>query len=358
LLFDGAKNTQKHKSTLKMFLFLAKMRYHILMQKEESKMSFSKQVKEELLQIGMDDDDMALAFLCGVVRSVGNIQVQDGQFSIIVVTDVVQLYEYCNKIFKQLYGDYAELEIVEKSIINKTTYYSIKFPTQSARQILQDIGLWNPTDPQNQLQNQVDQHILKNQDCIIAFIRAVFLTCFTSSIKLSEVASQKSNTGYHLEFTSHNKGFLDEFSQILASQGIFARTVQRKNLHVLYLKDAGSISDLLALVGANQAVLDLQNEMIARQLRSTVNRQINCLSANLDKTVGANAKQLEAIEIINSTIGLEALSEELQEVALLRLANTEESLQELVKLSGLTLTKSGINHRMRKIIKIAQELKE
>lgn len=321
-------------------------------------MSFSKQVKEEILLGSIEDDDVALAFLCGVVRSIGNIEVHQGQFSIYVVTDVAPLYDYCNQILKKLYGDYAELEITEKSLINKTLYYSIKFPDHSAAQILQDIGVWQPAQGGYSLATEVDSHILKNQECTIAYIKAVFLTCSTNSIKISEKASEKSTTGYHLEFTSHDKLFLTEFSEILSAQGIFARLVERKNLHVLYLKDASSISDLLALVGATEGVLALQNEMIARELRNSVNRQINCLSANLDKTVGANAKQLEAIEIINSTIGLEALTDELQEVALLRLANTEESLQDLVNLSGLKLTKSGINHRMKKIIKIAEELKD
>ena len=161
-----------------------------------------------------------------------------------------------------------------------------------------------------------------------------------------------------MEFTSHSKEFLDELSHILATQNIFARLATRKHTFVLYLKDAGSISDLFALIGANNAVLILQNEMATREVRNAVNRQINCLSANISKTVGANAKQVEAIEIISSTRGLEALSEELEEVALLRLANTEESLQDLVKLSGLKLTKSGINHRMRKILKIAEQLRD
>ena len=92
-------------------------------------------------------------------------------------------------------------------------------------------------------------------------------------------------------------------------------------------------------------------------MRNAVNRQTNCLSANISKTVSANMKQLEAIDIIDSTIGIDSLPSELQDVVLLRLANTEESLSELVRLNP-NLTKSGLNHRFRKLIKLAEELKE
>ena len=115
---------------------------------------------------------------------------------------------------------------------------------------------------------------------------------------------------------------------------------------------------LLALLGANKAVLDLSNEIVTRELRNKVNRQVNCINANINKTVEASLKQVAAINTIIKTIGLESLSEDLQEVAVLRLANQEESLDELLKLSTIKLTRSGLNHRFRKIMKIASTLEE
>lgn len=321
-------------------------------------MSFSKQVKEELLKTQIEDDDSSLAFLCGIIKAIGKIELLPNGAEITLDTDVSGLYDYCNSILKHLYGDYAELEITEKAVINKTLYYNIKFPSNSAQQILIDTGIIKLTNKGYEINEELDEHLFNNQESVIAYIKACFLASSTNSIKISEVASIKSTSGYHLEFTSHDKVFLSKLNEILASQGILAKLVERKNLFVLYLKDASGISDLLALIGADDAVLTLQNEIATREVRNSVNRQINCFSANITKTVGANAKQLEAIEVISSTIGLESLSEELEEVALLRLANTEESLADLVKLSGLKLTKSGVNHRMRKILKIAEELKD
>ena len=111
-------------------------------------------------------------------------------------------------------------------------------------------------------------------------------------------------------------------------------------------------------MGANQSVLELSDEMAKRGLRNTVNRQVNCINANISKTVEASLKQIHAINYINKKIGLDSLPEDLQEVAVLRLANPQESMEELLKLSTIKLTKSGLNHRFRRILKIADILKD
>ena len=111
-------------------------------------------------------------------------------------------------------------------------------------------------------------------------------------------------------------------------------------------------------MGANKCVLDLTNEIVTRELRNKVNRQVNCINANINKTVEASLKQVAAINTIINTIGLESLPEDLQEIAVLRLANQEESLDELLKLSTIKLTRSGLNHRFRKLLKIASTLEE
>lgn len=321
-------------------------------------MSFSKEIKKELLELALADDDEAFAFLSGIIASIGNVEFKKDSAKISVTTDVEGLYDFLNEILKMLYGDFAEMEIVEKSIINKTLYYNILFPEDKSLDILKDIGLLELKKTGFELKKQLDTHILNTEENIIAFLRAVFLTSSTNSIRISEKAEEKTVSGYHLEFTSHSEQFIDQLSDILANCNILARKIERKKLFVLYLKDSQSISDLLAFLGADNSVLVLQNEIVTRQKRNFVNRQINFISANISKTVNANSNQLKAIETIATTIGLDALAEELQEVALLRLANQEESLSDLVKLSSLNLTKSGINHRMRKILKIAEELED
>ena len=191
-----------------------------------------------------------------------------------------------------------------------------------------------------------------------AFIKGAYVGCATSSIKLSELGSRLPTTGYHVEFASHKRQFLENLSKMLEFFSIFPKISLRKKIFVLYIKDSESIKDLLALVGANECVMDLSDEMAKRDLRNTVNRQVNCINANINKTVEASLKQISAINYINNKIGLESLPEDLQEVAILRLANPQESMEELLKLSTIKLTKSGLNHRFRRILRIAEFLKE
>ena len=163
-----------------------------------------------------------------------------------------------------------------------------------------------------------------------AFLRGAYVGCATSSIRLSELGSQTPTTGYHVEFSSHKRDFLQDLSDLLANFNINSRIVARKKIFVLYLKDSEAIKDLLALLGAYQSVMELSDEMAKRELRNTVNRQVNCINANINKTVEASLKQIQAINLINHKIGLESLPEDLQEVAVLRLANPQESMEELL----------------------------
>ena len=191
---------------------------------------------------------------------------------------------------------------------------------------------------------------------IKSFCKGAFLNCATSSIKISSSPNIKTTSGYHLEFDSKYHEFLLMLSSYLAQFDITAKIIKRKNMFVLYIKDAEQVSDTLALVGANNSVIALQNEIVKREFRNKINRQTNCESGNIAKMVTASMKQLEAIEKIEKTIGLASLSSDLEEVAILRLANPEESLTDLLKLSTLNLTKSGLNHRLRKLISIADNL--
>ena len=116
------------------------------------------------------------------------------------------------------------------------------------------------------------------------------------------------------------------------------------------------VSDLFAIVGAFKSLLKLQNEIAFREVRNNINRQNNCLNANITKTVNASIKQIQAINKIEQTIGFEKLPQNLRELCLVRLANPEESLDNLTKLLSTTITKSGINHQFRRLIKIADKI--
>lgn len=319
-------------------------------------MSFSKSIKSEILTYD-ETADTAFAFLSGLFHGAGEIEKNSQGFKAHIVTDLNQLYQKVNDIVHALYGDYLELEIEDDYVINKTTYYRITFPSSIAKSVLQDVGIIYLKDGGYQLNYGIDGNIVASNEEKISFLRGAFLGCGTSSIRLSEAENIKTTSGYHLELTSHSHEFLTDLAGILSEFGIFSKLVERKNLFVLYLKEAEAIKDFLALIGANQSVLALSNEIIRREKRNQINREVNCINANITKTVDASMRQIQAINTIISTIGLDGLDDELQEVAMLRLANPEESLDGLLKLSTIQLSKSGLNHRLKKILKIAEELK-
>ncbi len=320
-------------------------------------MSFSRQSKNEILKMPMEDDTSSIAFLSGLFHSCGEIGKSGNKFFVSIVSDIQELFPYVKNIVKKLYGNNVEEEISENYLINKNTFYEMRFDVETFQELLLDVGV---IDFSNGISFifELNKSLFSEDASCRAFIKGVYIGCSTSSIKFSEGALKTESTGYHLEFVSKNHEFLLEFSSILANYNILGKIFERKGDFVYYLKDVNAITDLLALIGANESVLKLSNELVTRELRNKVNRQVNCINANINKTVEASMKQVEAINTIISTIGLESLTEDLREVALLRLANQEESLDELVKLSTMKLTKSGLNHRFRKLLKIAKELEE
>ena len=320
-------------------------------------MSFSRESKEEILKTEIEDDTAALAFLSGLIHSCGEIEKSNNKIFIKIVSDVEKLFTYCQKLIKRLYGDDIEPEISENYNINKNTFYEISFEVEKFKQLLLDVGVIDFSDGLS-FNFDIDKNLLLEDETRRAFIKGVYIGSSTSSIKLSSDTTQSCGSGYHMEFVSRSHNFLLEFSSILAEYNIIGKIFERKNSYVLYIKDVNTIQDLLALIAANESVLKLSNEIVTRELRNKVNRQVNCINANINKTVEASLKQVNAINTIINTVGLESLPEDLQEVAVLRLANQEESLDELLKLSTIKLTRSGLNHRFRKLIKIANALEE
>ncbi len=320
-------------------------------------MSFAKDSKLEIIEERIEDADCAQAFISGLLHASGSITRNSEDFFVDLITDFKEIYEYIGGLVERLYGQKLTLDISDDHIINKTIYYRIRFPKEISKQVLKDCSIIDGNGQFN-LGGEIDSNIIADEETKKAFLRGAYVGCATSSIKLSELGSRLPTTGYHVEFASHHDIFLQGICDILKCFNINSRIAMRRKIYVLYIKDSESIKDLLALLGATKCVLDLSDEMAKRELRNTVNRQVNCINANINKTVEASLKQISAINLINSKIGLESLPEDLQEVAVLRLANPQESMEELLALSTIKLTKSGLNHRFRRLLKIADILKE
>ena len=322
-------------------------------------MTFSYNARNEVAKLPLENECCYLSELSAIIRSSAEYRIENSKFAIVIKTEIANLYSKINEILEKLYGFSVELEIADDENFLHNVRYEIKINTDYATQVLKDCGIISLTDNFETVFNDgVDKYVVMSTCCKKSYIRGAFIACSTNNIVLSDFNDKTSkNTGYHLEFVFSSDELAENFTNLLAEFEIMSKKTSRKGNHIVYLKEGEVISDLLALVGAGGAVLDLQNEITLRSLRNTINRQNNCDTGNISKTVEASIKHITAIKIIQETIGLEELTIGLQEAAMLRIANPEESLDRLVKLSPKPITKSGLSHRFRKIIAIANELK-
>ena len=157
---------------------------------------------------------------------------------------------------------------------------------------------------------------------------------------------------------THNLEYAKELSALINTFGLTSKVIQRKNSFIIYLKEGEQIVDLLNIIGAHNSLLQLENIRIMKEMRNNVNRLVNCETANLSKTVNAAVRQVESIKLIQREIGLSRLPQNLREIAELRLNNPDVSLKELGEMLNPPIGKSGVNHRLRRIEKIAGELRK
>ncbi len=322
-------------------------------------MSFASDAKNEVVNILCENECCKLAQLSAIIHSAGEFVIGNGEYFIQIKTDIQKIYDIVNDTLSRLYGEYAEITLDEDVNINKSVRYLISIPASVSKQLMFDCGLARiNSEGVFELVQGIDEHIIESDCCAKAYIKGVFITSMTANIVINSDMMDQSRvfSGYHIEFVLNNEIFADDFSSLLFSQGISSKKNKRKNVIVLYIKESEQVSDLLASVGAFKSVLKLQNEVTLREVRNLVNRQNNCINANITKTVNASVRQLEAIQKIERTIGIETLPDSLQELCLVRLANPEETLESLTKLVSTPITKSGINHKFRKLIKIADNI--
>jgi len=191
--------------------------------------------------------------------------------------------------------------------------------------------------------------VVQNVCCKRAFIRGAFLAA--GSISDPEKF-------YHFEIACASMRKAKQLQGLMASFDVEARIVLRKRYFVVYVKEGSQIVELLQVMEAPVALMELENIRIVKEMRNSVNRQVNCETANINKTVSAAVKQMEDIRYIRDTIGLESLPENLQEMAKVRLERPEATLKELGEALEPPVGKSGVNHRLRKLSLMAEDLRE
>ena len=288
-------------------------------------MSFSKEVKEELAKHISSARHCQIAELAALMHFCGQYgRDADGNFTIGFQTENESIVRKCFTLLKKTY-----------SIDN-----SVAIGEEQMSDLLMKLG---------DLQEPVNPLLIKNSCCQRAFLRGAFLSVGSIS---------DPNKGYHLEFVCDRADSAEQIRQVMHNFDIEARIVQRKKYQVVYIKEGSGIVDLLNVCEAPISLMNLENMRILKEMRNSVNRRVNCETANIAKTVSAASRQIQDIEYIRDYYGLEKLPDNLREMAAVRLENQDAPLKELGELLDPPVGKSGVNHRLRKLSEIAEQLRE
>lgn len=305
-------------------------------------MTFSANAKSELTRIELTGECCELAELSAIIHTAGTISISGGAFSLRIDTENAAVARRIFMLVKSLYGTHIKTQM-HTNQLKHNHIYSMYIDKSIARMAAQDTRLIGSDG----IHFDADSSFLSSKCCKIAFIRGAFLG--GGSITNPEKR-------YHMEFVCSQKEFADSLLNIINELGISARYILRQKSFVVYIKDCEAIITLLTMMGAHSTILKIENIRVVKSVRNNVNRKVNCETGNLTKTVNASVTQLESIAIIEEYMGLDKLTEPLRQAADARRQNPDATLSELVDIMGAA-SKSGVNHKLRKLNSIANQLK-
>ena len=314
-------------------------------------MSFSAQVKNELARIIHENPQVQLSELSAIIRMSGTLKLMGfNKLSFVINTENPAIARKVFTLIKNCFGITVEIQVNRQSNLKRNNTYVLRVTyDQGANDILEKVGIIEKEGEHLSWVSTIPKHLVSRQDGKRAYLRGAFL----GSGSVSDPAKM-----YHLEFSTVNIEISQNLRKLLNSYKLNAKIVTRKNNNVVYIKESEHITDLLNLMGAYNALMHLEDIKIKKQMRNDVNRLVNCETANLNKTVDTSMRQIECINYIMEKQGLDYLPENLHEIAMLRVENPDMSLKELGEIMETPLGKSGVNHRLKKIEMIAEELKE
>ena len=314
---------------------------------ENINLSFSHKVKEELaLQFG-NARHCQIAELAAYLNMCGEIACFYENFCLKIHTENFYVAKKCFTLLQNAFNIRLDIS-VHSSGKKRHSYLLLLRDTQQIRRVLQACGIHYDVKT-CQMEHSISALVTGSICCRRAYLRGAFLA--VGSVN-------DPNKNYHLEFVMQTARLAEQLREMMYSFSLEAKIVPRKEHFVVYLKEGEQIVDLLNVMGAHVALMELENVRIVKEMRNDINRKVNCETANLNKVVGAAVKQLEDISYIQQTIGLHKLSPQLQELAEVRLQYPDKSLKELGMLLSEPVGKSGVNHRLRKISGIAETLRE
>lgn len=310
-------------------------------------MSFSMEVKKELFEVNTQARHCKIAELSALVAECGKIDVDKrGHLHIKLQTESGYVARKCNMLFKRLCQ--VPLSVAVRTAKGKSSVVQYWIEIQGDENVRKAVELLKLKVSGKEGMLRADGMVYLHTCCKRAFLRGTFLASGSVS------NPQKS---YHFEISEPEQGRAEQLVELIRSFEVDAKSIVRKNYYVVYVKEGAQVAELLNIMEAHRALMQFENVRIVKDVRNSVNRQVNCETANLSKTVNAARKQYEDIILIRDRVGLHTLSEALEEVAQLRLEYPEASLIELGDMLNPKLGKSGVNHRLKKLSEYAESLR-
>lgn len=314
-------------------------------------MTFSSKIKDELSRTEISDILSAKAETAALVRTMGYVTLKGlNKIQIEFSTENAAVARRIFKLLKTAFEISTQVSVEKTNRLKKHNNYIIEIDHHLSKDFLQETKVAGNDDFNIMTFDfGVPKSLVLNDACKRAYIKGAFLGC--GSINDPEKS-------YHAEFVNNREEHAKGICSLLEGFDINGKTILRKNYYVTYIKESEQISDLLALMGANNAVLEFENVRAVKETRNQINRVINCETANLDKIVDTSMRQINNIKVLKKYKAIDKLPDHLRELAYLRLKHTNASLKELGEMLNPPLGKSGVNHRLRKIEEIAEEVLE
>lgn len=314
-------------------------------------MSFSSRVKDELSRHQVSARHCQIAEIAAIISMCGGVAISEkNNYYLKIQTENVFVARKYFTLLQKAFNIEVEVSIRQSTFSKKSRMYTVAVLNhQDVVRILKAAKLLNQNMDIEENFSLKDNLVIQKVCCKRAFIRGAFLAAGSIS------DPQKF---YHLEIVCAAVHKAHQLQEIINSFGMEAKIVQRKKYFVVYLKEGSQIVDILNVMGAHVSLMDLENVRILKEMRNSVNRKVNCETANLHKTVSAAVRQIEDIRYIQKKTGFEQLSEGLAQVAQLRLEQPDASLKELGMMLSPPVGKSGVNHRLRKLSILAEKLRE
>ena len=311
-------------------------------------MSFSSEIKEELSRPASMGRHCRLAETAAIISLCGKIIItENDRFCVKIQTENLPVARKYFTLLRKAFNIKAEVAIRKNREVFSCSVVVRK--DREARRLLKETCLLDSDGNIHECMSLIHNQLLRQNCCRRAFLRGAFLAAGSVS------DPEKS---YHFEMVCSSQKKAEQIQELLVQYQIDAKTILRKRHYVVYVKEGSQIVELLGLMGAHVSLMQFENVRIVKEMRNSVNRKVNCETANLNKTVSAAVRQVEDIRYIEHHKGLHQLPEGLEETARLRLEHPDASLKELGDMLSPQVGKSGVNHRLRKLSLIAEQLRK